>query len=201
MNYFAKNYKKETFNEYASYIIGGYKDIIEVLGAIIEVGKNMDGKCLNKRFVTAINEKVSPIAFLSMDDQYNIGYRSLHIYIEKRSFNDKSGRCIYFDDQVFCRYINNVEATFCNMVDYNWRISSDKIEASCSELIETCHEYIDKWRDASDHFDEYTEQIKNAVREFGKLLQGLNDLFCPSEICKYDWEKAVETAEKAAKKK
>lgn len=190
MNYFAKNYKKEAFQQYAAAIIGGYQDIIEVLKAIIEVGAKMDGKVLNKRFITAIEEKIN-VAIVSMSDQYNLGYRDLHIYLNNRSINI-NGSWEYFDKQICCNYIHNVEKSFCEYesenLNVNPRIVCSKVEATCNEYIETCCKYIRKWQDASDNFDKYTEQLKNAVRQFGEAMKGLNDYFCPSEIYKYDWE-------------
>lgn len=190
MNYFARNYKKEAFQQYAAAIIGGYQDTIEIFKAIIEVGAKMDGKVLNKRFITAIEEKIN-VAMVSMSDQYNLGYRDLHIYLNNRSINI-NGSWEYFDKQICCNYIHNVEKSFCEYesenLKVNPRIVCSKVEATCNEYIETCCKYIRKWQDASDNFDKYTEQINKAVREFGKAVQGLNDYFCPSEICKYDWE-------------
>lgn len=190
MNYLAKQYNEEAFQQYAAAIIGGYQDIIEVLKAIIEVGAKMDGKVLNKRFITAIEEKIN-VAIVSMSDQYNLGYRDLHIYLNNRSINI-NGSWEYFDKQICCNYIHNVEKSFCEYesenLKVNPRIVCGKVEATCNEYIETCCKYIRKWQDASDNFDKYTEQINKAVREFGKAVQGLNDYFCPSEICKYDWE-------------
>lgn len=190
MNYFAKNYKKEAFQQYAAAIIGGYQDIIEVLKAIIEVGAKMDGKVLNKRFITAIEEKIN-VAIVSMSDQYNLGYRDLHIYLNNRSINI-NGSWEYFDKQICCNYIHNIEKSFCEYesenLKVNPRIVCSKVEATCNEYIETCCKYIRKWQDASDNFDKYTEQLKNAVRQFGEAMKGLNDYFCPSEIYKYDWE-------------
>lgn len=190
MNYLAKQYNEEAFQQYAAAIIGGYQDIIEVLKAIIEVGANMDGKVLNKRFITAIEEKIN-VAIVSMSDQYNLGYRDLHIYLNNRSINI-NGSWVYFDKQICCNYIHNVEKSFCEYesenLKVNPRIVCSKVEATCNEYIETCCKYIRKWQDASDNYDKYTEQLKNAVRQFGEAMKGLNDYFCPSEIYKYDWE-------------
>jgi hypothetical protein len=190
MNYLAKQYNKEAFQQYAAAIIGGYQDIIEVLKAIIEVGAKMDGKVLNKRFITAIEEKIN-VAIVSMSDQYNLGYRDLHIYLNNRSINI-NGSWEYFDKQICCNYIHNIEKSFCEYesenLKVNPRIVCSKVEATCNEYIETCCKYIRKWQDASDNYDKYTEQLKNAVRQFGEAMKGLNDYFCPSEIYKYDWE-------------
>ena len=187
MNYLARNYKKEAFQQYAAAIIGGYQDTIEVFKAIIEVGAKMDGKVLNKRFITAIEEKIN-VAIVSMSDQYNLGYRDLHIYLNNRSINI-NGSWEYFDKQVCCNYVHNVEKSFCEMdSNGNARIVCSKVEATCNEYIESCCKYIRKWQDASDNYDKYTEQLKNAVRQFGEAMKGLNDYFCPSEICKYEWE-------------
>lgn len=194
MNYFAKNYNKEAFQQYAAAIIGGYQDIINVLKAIIEVGAQMDGKVLNKRFITAIEGKIKD-ATISMADRYNMGYRDLNIYLEHRSVNI-NGSWQYFDKQIYCNYVNNVEKSFCEYEDerlkVNPRIVCSKVEATCNKYIENCCKYISKWEDASENFDKYTEQINNAVRDFGKALEGLNDYFCPSEVCKYDWEHPTE---------
>lgn len=194
MNYFARNYNKESFRKYAVAIIVGYQEIIEVLKAIIEVGKQMDGKVLNKRFITAINGKIKG-ASVYMNDQYNFGYRNLNFCLENRSVNI-NGSWEYIDRQLYCTYVNNVEKSFCEYEDehfkVNPRIVSGKVEATCNEYIEKCKKYIEKWEDAAVNFDKYTEQVNNAVREFCNALKGLNDHFCPSEICKYDWESATE---------
>ena len=194
MNYFAKNYNKESFRKYAAAIIVGYQEIIEVLKAIIEVGAQMDGKVLNKRFITAINGKIKG-ASVYMNDPYNFGYRNLNVNLENRSVNI-NGNWEYFDTQSYCKYESNVEKEFCEYEDerlkVNPRIVGSKVEATCSNYIESCNKYIKDWEDAAVNFDKYTEQVNNAVREFGNALKGLNDHFCPSEICKYDWESATE---------
>lgn len=189
MNYLANNYKKEAFQKYAAAIVGAYQDTIEVYKAIIEVGVKMNGKVLNKRFITAVEEKLKN-AMISMSDQFNLGYRNFEIYIEKRSINI-NGSWIYFDNQLCCKHIHNVEKSFCEFDENaNARIVCEKVESTCNEYIEMCCKYIRKWEDAAENFDKYTEQIKKAVREFGKAVEGLNDYFMPSEICRYDWEHA-----------
>lgn len=194
MNYFARNYSKESFRKYAAAIIVGYQDTIEVLKAIIEVGEQMDGKVLNKRFITAINGKING-AFVSMNDPYNLGYRNLNVNLENRSVSI-NGNWEYFDKQIYCKYVGNVEKEFCEYEDkhlkVNPRIVSDKVKATCNNYIEMCNKYIKDWEDAAVNFDKYTEQVNNAVRELGNALKGLNGHFCPSEICKYDWERATE---------
>ena len=89
--------------------------------------------------------------------------------------------CYFVFLKSFCEYESE-------NLKVNPRIVCSKVEATCNEYIETCCKYIRKWQDASDNYDKYTEQLKNAVRQFGEAMKGLNDYFCPSEIYKYDWE-------------
>lgn len=200
MNYLAKEYSNEAFQQYGSAIIRGYQDTIEVLKVIIEVGAKMNGKVLNKRFITEVENSMKEQglkAFVSMGDKFNLGYRSLNIYLENRS-TLINGSWVYYDNQIYCRYIHSVEASFLND---EGRIDCAKVEAACNEEIEQACKYIRKWEDAMSNYDKYTEQLKKAVLDFGNAMKGLSDFFTPSQLDKYDWENAVETAEKAAKKK
>ena len=197
MNYLAKEYNNEAFQQYGSAIIRGYQDTIEVLKVIIEAGAKMNGKVLNKRFITEIESNLKVKAIVSISDKFNLGYRSLNIYLENRSINI-NGSWIYFDNQIYCRYIHNVEQSFLND---EGRIDCAKVETACNEQIEQACKYIRKWEDAMSNYDKYTEQLKKAVLDFGNALKGLSDFFTPSQLDKYDWESAVENAEKAAKKK
>ena len=101
MNYLAKEYNNEAFQQYGSAIIRGYQDTIEVLKVIIEAGAKMNGKVLNKRFITEIESNLKVKAIVSISDKFNLGYRSLNIYLENRSINI-NGSWIYFDNQIYC---------------------------------------------------------------------------------------------------
>jgi len=196
MNYLAKEYSNEAFQQYGSAIIRGYQDTIEVLKVIIEVGAKMNGKVLNKRFITEIESNLKVKAYVSMGDKYNFGYRSLNIYLENRSILI-NGSWVYYDNQIYCRNIHNVEKSFLND---EGRIDCAKVEEACNEQIEQACKYIRKWEDAMSNYDKYTEQLKKAVLDFGKALEGLSDFFTPAQLDKYDWENAVENDKKTAKK-
>lgn len=190
MDYLAKQYDKKAFGEYGKAIIDGYLDIVEVLNIVKGVAQKMNGKVLNKRFITEIETQLASHPFakarLSMDDQYNLGYRDINIYLEHRSISI-NGSWVYFDSQIYCRNIHNVEKSFCNE---EGRLDCAKVEACCDDYINQCKKYMTKWQDAIDNYDTYTAQLKNAVIALGKALNGLNDYFMPSDISKYDWEHA-----------
>lgn len=192
MDYLAKQYNKEAFKEYGNAIIEGYQDVVEVLTIVKESAAKMDGKVLNKRFMTEIESRLAVHPFtkarLSLSDQYNMGYRDINIYLEHRSVCI-SDSWIYFDNQIYCRNIHNVEKAFCEFdSNVNARIVCSKVTAYCDEYIEQCKKYMTKWQDAIDNYDKYTEQLKNAVRQFGEAMNGLSDYFTPSQLSKYDWE-------------
>ena len=180
MNYKAKNYKIEAFKAYSKAVVGGYNDMIDVFNAIKEVGKKMDGKAFNRRFTNAI-EKIIPMskATVSLSDPYNSGVRDLNIFLANRSYC-YNGFQDYFDKEIhYNRCINT---------NQNSMIIGAKIVEWCDENIERSKKEIAMWEDASANFDKYTKQVDSALKQLSDNLKGLNLLFLPSEISRYDWE-------------
>lgn len=189
MNYKAKNYSKENFTIYADAIIDGYKTFIDVYKGIKATALKMHGKVINKRFWTALNELLQSKevkARASWSDTYNFGYHTMNIYLDNRSVNIGS-YCEYFDKEMGCTFIHNVEETFLNG---EGRIDTECVDKICDKYIESCESYIKRWEDAKLNFDEYKERVQNAVKEFGEKMKDINPLFKPNEISSYDWEHA-----------
>lgn len=185
MNTIVKDYDKQTFIQYANAICEGYKTIKDIYNVICHVGSKMNGKVLNKRFSTAIEDKLKELninALVSLNDQFNMGYRDLTIYLQDRSI--KVGQTwVYFDENLNYKKIHNADKTFCE----NNRIIFAKIEDYCKDTISRCDKEIAKWSDAATNYDKYKTAIENAVKEFGKAVKNINSLFVPYEIHSYDW--------------
>ena len=183
----ARKYKKETFIEYAKHIVEGYKTIIAAYGVISKVGLTMHGKVFNKRFESEIEKYCKEEGVnvsIWLNDQYNMGYKDLKIYLQDRSFN--GGDCwIYFDNDIYHNSIHNCNNAF---VDGNNRIIGVKVAETCNEYIEHCKKEMTKWQDAADNYDKYEEQVKAALKQLNEAFEGLNSLFKPYTISQYDWE-------------
>lgn len=191
MEYTAKKFKfKEDFIKYAKAVVNGYCEIISTFGVIAEAGKKFDGKVFNKRFNTEIEnqlkEKGIP-TFVGISDPYSMGYKTLKVYLRNRDICI-NGNCYYFDKEIAVASIHNCESSFINE---EGRIIGEKVAETCNEEIKMCEEQVKKWNDAIEHYDEYTAQLENAVKQFGEALRGLNRLFRPSQIDSYDWETAI----------
>jgi hypothetical protein len=182
--------KKEDFVKYGNAIIGGYKTIISVFQIIAESAKKMNGKVFNKRFQTEIENRLKDCkigANISISDSYNMGYKTLKIYLFNRD-TQINGSTIYFDKEIYHTSIHNCEKAFVNA---EGRIVAEGAENECNEQIKLCNEQTEKWEDAIENYDRYKEQVENAVKQLGEALKGLNGFFRPSQIDSYDWEKAI----------
>lgn len=183
----AKKYTKETFVNYALHIVEGYKTVIAAYQVISRVGMSMNGKVFNKRFETEIEKHCKEEGVnvsVWMNDQYNMGYKDLKIYIQDRSFSC-GGNWIYFDNDIYYNNIHNCNNAF---TDNDNRVIGIKVEETCNEYISHCQKEIEKWQDAADNYDRYADQMSAALCQLNESLKGLNPLFKPYTISQYDWE-------------
>ena len=106
MDYTAKRFNKEGFITYASNIINGYNVIVKVHNIIKSVAEKMNGKVLNKRFQTEIENELKnacvPASVYITDDRWD-KHKELKIYLDKRDCQI-NGSTIYFDKEMgyFC---------------------------------------------------------------------------------------------------
>jgi len=188
MDYRARNFDKQGFEVLANAIITAYNEVILTYRVIQKVGKKMDGKVLNARFSNAINDELKskdmPTS-VYMSDPYNMGHKELKIYTSNRDV--KIGEnWVYFDKDLHGLMIYNCN----NFLNGENRIISEKLDQECETEISLCKQQQEKWGDARDNYDKYTEQVNNAIKQLGEAMKGLNGFFRPSQISSYDWENA-----------
>lgn len=190
MEYTAKRFNKEGFITYAKNIINAYGIIVSVHNVIKEVAEKMNGKVLNKRFQTEIENElkarnIGASVYISNDNWD--GYKSLKIYLSRRDCQI-NGDTIYFDREMNYYWFYNITNDFTNE---ECRISAEKVTAECDMMIEGANKSSDVWQDAVDNYDKYDKQVKEAVKALGMALDGVNRHFRPNKIDFYDWEKAI----------
>lgn len=190
MEYTAKRFNKEGFITYASNIINGYNVIVKVHNIIKSVAEKMNGKVLNKRFQTEIENELKnacvPASVYITDDSWD-KHKGLKIYLDRRDCQI-NGSTIYFDNEMGYYWFYNITKDFA---DENGRIVSDKVFCECDKLIEGASQSISEWQDAIDNYDKYNAQLKEAVKTLGNALKGINYRFKPNKIDSYDWESAI----------
>lgn len=180
---------KERFAIHAKAIINGYKDLAVIWNAIITVSNEMNGKVFNKRFTDSVNAKIDGVGRVSASDPYNLGHKTLNIYLFNRSYCLEGAGCIYYDDELYFTSLHDVDDILTD-----GRIAADKANYHLSKIIELINNKIATYSDALKNYDKYMNKRAKALEAFGKAMAGLNKLFEYGTLNSYDWQRAAEKA-------
>lgn len=171
---------KENFSAYVCGLSGMLDRNIDAWRVVSSVGVLMDGKVLNKRFTDAVNVKLSsPSVSVSFVDRY--GDKILSIWDNNRCIV-KSGIAQYFDKDNYYKEIK------VSKFLVNGRISAALLNECCEYNINKTEETKELFIDACENWDKYTTARENVLREIKKGFAGVNSLFVPYELHKYDWD-------------
>ena len=178
---------KTNFLVYSENIVKGYNDIEKIWRVVLETAKEMNGKVFNKRFADAINVKVQGVGSVSFNDPYNMGYKTLNIWINKRYYEIPGiYGCHYFDGDLDGKYMHNI-----NEILTDGRIDATKAAEKIAGYLGRINQKRDEMRDAAKNYDKNKKKVENAVRALAVAFSGINSLFVPSELRAYDWEKTI----------
>lgn len=180
---------KERFAPHAKAIINGYKDLAAIWGAIMSVSDEMNGKVFNKRFTDAVNAKIKGVGSVSASDPYNLGHKTLNIYLFNRSYCLEGAGWIYYDKELYYTYLHNVDDILTD-----GRMDADKAKSRILNIIELINDKIATYSDALKNYDKYMNKRTKALEAFGKAMAGLNKLFEFGTLNSYDWQRAAEKA-------
>lgn len=178
---------KAKFLVYSENIVNGYNDLEKIWRAVLETAKEMHGKVFNKRFGDAINAKISGVGSVSFNDPYNMGYKTLNIWVEKRYYTIPGiYGCNYFDDDLSYKSMHNA-----NDILTDGRIDATKAAEKITDYLGGINRKRDEMKDAAKNYDKNKKKLENAVRALAVAFSGINPLFVPSELRAYDWEKTI----------
>ena len=149
-----------------------FNDAIKSLEAIKIVADKFDGKVINKRFITNLNEisDRNIIIFSLEEEGYNkiagINEKVVSFYLTDRRFKDDRGSCAYIDEDSF----NILEANEKDFyINKDGRLVKEYFIQGIDKTIENFKARIAKYQDCIDHLDEYMAEVKQINAEIDEL--------------------------------
>lgn len=146
-----------------------YRDAIDAMKRIRGLADKFDGKVINKRFVTAMNEMVdnklvtfSLVAYGFRNT--SIGKR-IKIMMHDRC-RDMPNRCLYVDVSEHEIFDNELDKPYINA---DGRLVKDAFLDSIDSNIENLSNVVSEYQRAIDHFDEYIEKVEKINEEITAL--------------------------------
>ncbi len=168
---------KQAFTAHATALIKGYKDLKTICEAIDSTAAEMNGKIYNKRFRTAVNNKIEGVGRV-LEGNYSCVWE---LYLINRSYQDTPGTAKYFDSDMRYTRIYGSEKFFIE-----GRICADAIHADMVERCQLIDAKINQLQDALKNYDTHAAAVKNAVLEFREKMKAINPVFVPSELKSYE---------------
>lgn len=149
-----------------------FNDAIKSLEAIKVVADNFNGKVINKRFVTKLNEiSDRNIIIFSLEEEgydkiVGINEKVVSLYLTDRCFKNDSGSWSYIDEDSFnIREVN--EKDF--YINKDGRLVKEYFIQGIDKTIEFFKTKIAQYQDCIDHFDEYMAEVKKINAEIDEL--------------------------------
>ena len=147
-------------------------DAIKSLEAIKVIADNFDGKVINKRFITKLNEiSDRKIIIFSLEEKgydyvAKINEKVVSFYLTDRRFKDDRGSCAYIDEDSF----NILEANEKDFyINKDGRLVKEFFIQGIDKTIEIFKAKIAMYQDCIDHFDEYMAEVKKINAEIDEL--------------------------------
>lgn len=155
-----------------------YRDAIDAMKRIRGLADKFDGKVINKRFVTVMNEMIdnklvtfSLVAYGFRNT--SIGKR-IKIMMHDRC-RDMPNRCLYVDVSEHYIFDNELDKPYINA---DGRLVKDAFLDSIDSNIENLSKVVSEYQRAIDHFDEYIEKVEKINEEITALRNEI-----PSPMC------------------
>lgn len=149
-----------------------FNDAIKSLEAIKVIADKFDGKVINKRFITKLNEisDRNIIIFSLEEEGYDkiagINEKVVSLYLTDRCFKNDSGSWSYIDEDSF----NILEANKKDFyINKDGRLVKEYFIQGIDKTIENFKARIAQYQDCIDHFDEYMAEVKKINAEIDEL--------------------------------
>lgn len=154
-----------------------FNDAIKSLEAIKVVADKFDGKVINKRFITKLNEiSDGNIINFSLEEKgydytAKMNEKVVSLYLTDRSFKNDSGSWTYIDENSFdILEVNNKDF----YINKDGRLVKEYFIQGIDKTIEIFKSKIAKYQDCIDHFDEYMAEVKKINAEIAELRKKLH---------------------------
>lgn len=162
-----------------------FNDAIKSLEAIKVIADKFDGKVINKRFITKLNEisDRNIIIFSLEEEGYDkiagINEKVVSLYLTDRCFKNDSGSWSHIDEDSF----NILEANKKDFyINKDGRLVKEYFIQGIDKTIEFFKTRIAQYQDCIDHFDEYMAEVKKINAEIDELH---NKIHFPMSILTY----------------
>lgn len=162
-----------------------FNDAIKSLEAIKVIADNFDGKVINKRFITKLNEiSDSDIIIFSLEEKgydyiAEINEKVVSLYLTDRRFKNDRGSWSYIDEDSFNILEVNEKDFYINK---DGRLVKEYFIQGIDKTIEIFKRKIAQYQDCIDHFDEYMAEVKKINAEINELR---NKISFPMSILTY----------------
>ena len=162
-----------------------FNDAIKSLEAIKIIADKFDGKVINKRFITKLNEiSDGNIIIFSLEEKgydkiAGINEKVVSLYLTDRCFKNDSGSWSYIDEDSFSILEANNKDFYINK---DGRLVKEYFIQGIDKTIEFFKTKIAQYQDCIDHFDEYMAEVKKINAEIDELR---NKIHFPMSILTY----------------
>ena len=162
-----------------------FNDAVKSLEAIKVIADKFDGKVINKRFITKLNEisDRNIIIFSLEEEGYDkiagINEKVVSLYLTDRCFKNDSGSWSYIDEYSFSILEVNNKDFYINK---DGRLVKEYFIQGIDKTIEFFKTKIAQYQDCIDHFDEYMAEVKKINAEIDELR---NKIHFPMSILTY----------------
>ena len=162
-----------------------FNDAIKSLEAIKVIADKFDGKVINKRFITKLNEiSDRNIIIFSLEEKgydyiAGINEKVVSLYLTDRRFINDSGSWSYIDEDSFSILKANNKDFYINK---DGRLVKEYFIQGIDKTIEFFKTKIAQYQDCIDHFDEYMAEVKKINAEIDELR---NKIHFPMSILTY----------------
>ena len=149
-----------------------FNDAIKALESIKVIADNFDGKVINKRFITKLNEisDRNIIIFSLEEEGYDkiagINEKVVSLYLTDRCFKNDSGSWSYIEEDSFNIREANEKDFYINK---DGRLVKEYFIQGINKTIENFKARIAEYQDCIDHFDEYMAEVKKINAEIDEL--------------------------------
>lgn len=153
-----------------------FNDAIKSLEVIKPLADKFDGKVINKRFTTAMNEVADKeiVRFSIHEKGYNrtakVNEKVVSLYLCDRGFKAENGWGYIDEDDFEVREFSDTDF----YINADGRLVKDFFIQAVDNMIEFFNGRIAEYQDCIDNFDKYLEEIRNVNKQIDELKKKLH---------------------------
>jgi len=169
----AKYYTNQAFIDYGKQQIIENNDIIKAWKIVLPIAKKFDGKVINKRFTSAI------------DDELSKTFKYAHATIDKFDTYFRLNLMVRDNDyyrvgEFSCNYVEYKSSAYCQGI-VNHCIDYEKLEKSVNERIDELNQTNNQLDYEVNNIDEVEKQFRHIINQIDMFNKGtsyyLHDLY------------------------